>query len=140
VFRCSDDSLIGPFTARRTLRGGSSWHVEVNHFEALHPLLLELGEKLPSMGTLNVQLMVGENGPVPFEFNARFSGTTAVRAYFGFNEPEMAIRHFVLGETIPKPSIRKGMAFRYLEEVFLNDVGADALGEPFVKGRVEPWF
>jgi len=140
VFRCADGTILGPFTARRTLRGGSSWHVEVGRFEELHPLLLGLGENLPSMGTLNVQLMMGKSGPVPFEFNARFSGTTAVRAYFGFNEPEMAIRNFFLGEKIAQPVVRSGIAFRYLEEVFLDGVSAKELREPFPKGRVLPWF
>ena len=98
VFKCNDGSLLGPFTARRTLRSGNSWHVEVRRYEEFIPLLLKIGELLPVMGSINVQLMMGKDGPVPFEFNARFSGTTAVRSYFGFNEPAMAIKNYFLGE------------------------------------------
>jgi carbamoyl-phosphate synthase large subunit len=140
VFRCADGSLRGPFTARRTLRAGSSWVVEVDRFDFLHPLLLSIGRALPSQGTINVQLMVGTDGPVPFEFNARFSGTTAVRAHFGFNEPDMTLRHFVLGEDLPEPSIGRGLAMRYLEEVFVDGVTSSEVQGPVRNGRIEPWF
>ena len=141
VFRCRDGTLLGPFTARRTLRTGNSWMVEVGCFESLHPILIGIGRALPCLGTLNVQLMMGKRGPVPFEFNARFSGTTAVRAYFGFNEPEMSLRNYLLGESLSQPQIRCGMAFRYLEEVFIEGVRADDIGtENLPKGVVVPWF
>jgi carbamoyl-phosphate synthase large subunit len=141
VFRCADGALVGPFTARRTLRSGNSWVVEVRRFEHLHPLLISVAERLPCMGTLNIQLMIGPDGPIPFEFNARFSGTTAVRAHFGFNEPEMSLRSYVLGEAIAEPSVRDGLALRYLEEVFLEDVQLSDLGPGALpKGTVVPWF
>lgn len=141
IFMCKDRSILGPFTARRTLRGGSSWVVEVGHFTNLYPLLLSIGKLMPAMGTLNIQLMVGPQGPIPFEFNARFSGTTAVRAHFGFNEPEMAIRSFILGEKIEPPEIRTGLALRYLEEVFIEN-GNDIIKSdmPLHKGVVRDWF
>ena len=140
IFRCRDGTLLGPFTARRTLRGGTSWLVEVSEFKQLHPLLLSIGRRMESMGSLNVQLMIGKEGPVPFELNARFSGTTAVRAYFGFNEPEMAIRSYYCKEDIPHPTVRKGIALRYLEEVFVDGVSADEIAEPFPTGIVNQWF
>ncbi|MCG3175900.1 MAG: hypothetical protein MOGMAGMI_00837 [Candidatus Omnitrophica bacterium] len=140
VFRTREGRLIGPFTARRVLKGGHSWIVEVDTFQELHPLLLSIAERLPFVGSLNVQLMVGENGPVPFEFNARFSGTTAVRAYYGFNEPEMALRSYVLRQEVSSPSVAKGVAFRYSEEVFVNGVTAGELSEPLPKGEVPRWF
>jgi carbamoyl-phosphate synthase large subunit len=113
----------------------------VDRFEHLHPLLMKVAEKLPCMGTLNIQLMVGPNGPVPFEFNARFSGTTAVRAHFGFNEPEMSLRSYVLGQTIAEPALRRGLALRYLEEVFLEGVRlSDLRSGTLPKGTVVPWF
>jgi carbamoyl-phosphate synthase large subunit len=140
VFKCSDESLLGPFTARRTLRGGNSWVVEVAPFEQLFHLLTSIGDMLPIMGSLNVQLMIGNDGPVPFEFNTRFSGTTAVRAHFGFNEPEMAIRNYFLKEEVKDPIIKQGIAFRYLEEVFIENAKADNAEQFFSKGTVRSWF
>ncbi|HEY3308701.1 MAG TPA: ATP-grasp domain-containing protein [Desulfuromonadaceae bacterium] len=140
VFKCADGALLGPFAARRTLRSGSSWLVEVNEFNELKPLLMEIGSKLPFMGSLNVQLMMSESGPIPFEFNARFSGTTAIRAHFGFNEPEMVIRNYFFGAKLETPLITKGMAIRYLEEVFVDNYSAEAAEKYFGKGEVHKWF
>ena len=131
---------MGPFTARRTLRGGNSWLIEVDRFRQFDRLLLDIGHLLPGVGSLNVQLRDGPRGPIPFEVNARFSGTTAVRAHFGFNEPEMFLKTWVLGEPCPEPAIRKGIAMRYLEEVFIDGVAARDLREPLPRGDVRPWF
>ncbi len=140
VFKCSDERLLGPFTVRRTLRSGNSWVVEVAPFEQLFSLLISIGDMLPIIGSLNIQLMIGNDGPVPFEFNARFSGTTAVRAHFGFNEPEMAIRNYFLKEKVRTPIIKQGIAFRYLEEVFVENAKADNAEQFFTRGTVRSWF
>ena len=140
VFKMPDGKIFGPFTARRTVRGGTSWHVEVARFNELDELLLAIGHATDFIGSLNVQLMLTEEGPVPFELNARFSGTTAVRAHFGFNEPEMALRAYYYREDIPVPIIRSGIALRYHEEVFVDDVRADELRPSIHKGYVNTWF
>lgn len=140
IFKCSDGHILGPFTARRTLRWGTSWIIEVDGFVELYPLLSAIGEKIDFMGSFNVQLMAGKDGPVPFEFNARFSGTTAVRAHFGFNEPEMVLRNYYLKEDLSKPIIRNGLALRYLEEVFLEGATVKDIREPLPKGVVKQWF
>jgi len=140
VFKSLDGRLLGPFAARRTVRGGTSWHVEVARFGELDELMLAIGSAMDFIGSLNVQLMLTEVGPVPFEINARFSGTTAVRAHFGFNEPEMALRNYFYREDIPDPVIRSGVALRYHEEVFVDDVRADELQPGVHKGYVNQWF
>lgn len=139
VFKTADGTIIGPFTARRTVRGGTSWHIEVAPFEALYVPLLAIAKALDFVGSLNVQLMLTEEGAIPFELNSRFSGTTAVRAHFGFNEPEMALRSFFYKEVVPAPEIRAGVAMRYHEEVFVENVSAASLS-PSDKGVVNPWF
>lgn len=140
VFKTASGGVLGPFVARRTLKGGDSWNLEVAPFEAVHPLLLDVANALPAMGTLNVQLVLTDRGPVPFEINARFSGTTAVRAHYGFNDPDMAVRHFLLGEDLDLPVIGKGLALRYMEEVFIDGVDAANAADGFGKGVVHAWF
>lgn len=141
IFKCRDGSILRPFTARRTLRGGSSWIIEVDAFERFYPLLIEIGKIIPSMGSLNIQLMDGVDGPVPFEFNARFSGTAAVRAYFGFNEPEMVLVNYFLKKELSEIVIRRGLALRYLEEVFIDGViSSDLQVNSLPKGKVLGWF
>lgn len=140
VFKLPEGGIIGPFTARRTLRGGTSWQVEVAPFEVLDELLLEIGRSLNFIGSLNIQLMLTKGGPVPFELNARFSGTTAIRAHFGFNEPEMTLLAYYFRQSISPPTIRSGVAFRYHEEVFINDVLVGDIRPGTHKGHVNPWF
>ena len=140
MFKTLEGSLIGPFFARRTLKGGTSWHVEVKPFTKLKSILLEIGNKLDFNGSLNVQLMMGSDGPVPFEINARFSGTTAIRAHFGFNEPELALQSYYYKEEPTQPDIKSGMAFRYHEEVFVDNVISSNLDINSSKGIVRRWF
>ena len=96
VFKKTNGEIIGPFTARRTVRSGTSWHIEVFPYIELYDVLIKIAENLNYVGSLNIQLMLSEGGATTFEINARFSGTTAVRASFGFNEPEMAIQDVFL--------------------------------------------
>lgn len=140
VFKTPDGRLFGPFAARRTLRGGTSWHVEVAPYPEADALMLGIGRSLDFVGSLNVQMMAGPQGPVPFEINARFSGTTAIRAYFGFNEPAMALRAMYFGEALEPPVIRTGVALRYAEEVFIDGVTAAEMMPGRDKGKVLPWF
>lgn len=140
VFKMPDGRILGPFTARRTVRGGASWHVEVACFPELNDVLAAIGEAMDFAASLNVQLMLAADGPVPFELNARFSGTTAVRAHFGFNEPEMALKAYYYRQDLPEPVIRSGVAMRYLEEVFVDGVCAADLQPGVHKGLVNTWF
>ena len=140
IFKTKSGKLLNPFTARRTLKGGNSWVVEVGHFEEFYPILKSIGNLLPSMGSLNIQLMLGEDGPIPFEFNARFSGTTAVRSYFGFNEPEMTVKSYYMGESLNEVEYRTGISFRYLEEVFVENQSVETLSIPSEKGTKLKWF
>ena len=139
VFKSAHGSMIGPFTARRTIRGGTSWHIEVAPFEELYETLNSIASSLDYIGSLNIQLMISTQGPIPFELNSRFSGTTAVRAHFGFNEPEMAILSFFYKEAISTPKVRSGVAMRYHEEVFIENVSAQTLSLSD-KGFVNTWF
>ena len=140
AFVCSGGEILGPFSSRRTLRGGSSWVVEVKPLAVGDDVVIKIAEKLGHVGSINVQLMASEGGVVPFELNARFSGTTPIRAHYGFNEPEMAIRSYHLGEILVPQPIRSGVVMRYIEEVFVDDVEASELAAPFPRGVVRDWF
>ena len=140
---CDREGLpIGTFMARRELSAGTTYRAEVGHWPEIHDLLLAIGRALRPRGPLNVQLRLTETGPIVFELNARCSGTAAIRAYFGYNEPEMLIRHYVMSEQLTPPKPRIGYAFRYWNEVFLEGVTIEELrerGPDGLKGRVLAW-
>jgi carbamoyl-phosphate synthase large subunit len=71
---------------------------------------------------------------VVFEVNPRFSSTTSARAHYGYNEPEMSIRHLVLGEDLERPVIRPGRFFRVIEEVHVDE---DAYQQLRQRGLIE---
>jgi carbamoyl-phosphate synthase large subunit len=120
VFVDDKGSPTATFMARRDLSNGTTYRAEINFWPEIHELLEAIGSALKPRGLLNVQLRQTERGPVPFELNIRCSGTTAMRAYYGYNEPEMMLRHYVLGERIDAPQIRTGYAYRYWNEIFLE--------------------
>ena len=141
VFVDQAGSPVGTFMARRELSGGATYRAEIGFWPEIQDLLLSIGSALRPRGMLNVQLRMTERGPVPFELNIRCSGTSAIRAYFGYNEPEMLLRHYVLGEDLTPPTPRTGYAIRYWNEVFLEGVGPEALerGPNGLKGEVLAW-
>ena len=72
-------------------------------------------------GPLNIQMRLDKTGePVCFELNVRFSGTTAIRANFGFCDVEAMIREYVLEESVESCfRIILGEVYRYDEELSL---------------------
>ena len=132
---------IETFIARRDLMGGATYRAEVVDRDDIRELLLGIGTALKPRGVLNVQLRLTDRGPVPFELNARCSGTTATRAYFGYNEPEMLLRHYVMGEELAPRKIKKGYVFRYWNEIFVDDADGEQLkaGPNGRHGKILAW-
>ncbi len=108
-------------TMRRDLKDGNTYRAYVEPDTSFDALLSKIAEKLGGLGPLNFQFRPDGGVPKIFEINARFSGTTPLRAYAGFNEVDYIVRHFVLGEEIPGPQLRPLMILRYWNEI-LTDV------------------
>ena len=71
-----------------------------------------------STGPLNIQLRWVDGEPYVFEINPRFSGTTSIRAWFGFNEPAWLLAERPGGELEPPQRLgyRTGKVVRGLAE------------------------
>ncbi|HBN09886.1 MAG TPA: hypothetical protein DD435_14990 [Cyanobacteria bacterium UBA8530] len=92
---------------------------------------------LKPVGSCNVQLRINKKGkPTAFEINARFSSSVAIRAHFGFNEVEATLRSFLFGEEIKALSLRKGVAMRYFNEVYIEREEMDNI---LVRGESRPF-
>ena len=95
------------------------------------------------VGSFNIQLRIrNKKEPVPFEINPRFSGTTSIRAHYGFNEPKMYIQNYYLNKPINNnfTNIKKGVCFRYVEEIFLDGAKFEMLNKKIGKGIIKKWF
>ena len=122
--------LPDPIIMRRELKNGASWKTEVVENERIREQALEICKAFKPNGPLNIQLRLRPNGlPVPFELNVRFSGTTPIRAHFGFCDVKAMIYESLENRDISSCfSINKGVAYRYVEEIYLSSVpscGAD---------------
>ncbi|HGY56926.1 MAG TPA: ATP-grasp domain-containing protein [Caldithrix abyssi] len=107
-------------TMRRDLRDGNTYRAYVlPGFEA-NDMLAEIAKRLRGFGPLNLQFRMDDGQPKVFEINARFSGTTPLRAYAGFNEVDFMIRYVVKGERIPPPKLSPKILLRYLDEIIIE--------------------
>jgi carbamoyl-phosphate synthase large subunit len=79
-------------------------------------------KKFDSSGPLNIQLRLDErDNPVCFEINLRFSGTTPIRAEFGFNDVHASINEYVLN--YPVKDVLKfsfGYSLRFMNEMYVR--------------------
>jgi carbamoyl-phosphate synthase large subunit len=118
-----DGSIKGVSTFRRMLRGGSTFIAERIINPKLEKPLENMTRKL-GMKYLNIQSIRRGDHLVPFEFNGRLSGSTAMVAKI-FNAPEMFIRERLLGESLDRIDDKAiFVAMRYYEEVYatLNQI------------------
>lgn len=121
-----DGEIKGVCTFRRTLKCGSTFIAE----RVIDPVLekpLEAIARALGMKYLNIQSMRRGNELVPFEFNGRLSGTTAMVSKV-FNAPEMFIRERLLGECLARvDNPTCFVAMRYYEEAYATSEQVDAL-------------
>lgn len=92
---------------------------EVKDFLEIRKLSESIAQKMGVRGPVNIQGRKTKNGFCPFEINPRFSGTTSVRALLGYNEPDILIRYYVLGEKPSKIDFKKGFVTRGLSERYI---------------------
>ena len=140
IFTDKNEKLIGPFMSQRILKNGTSWVLKTFKNKRLEDLVIQIAKKTKNKGTINIQFKKHNNKFIPFEINSRFSGTTSIRAAFGFNEPELFIKSFYLNQNLKDIMIKKGFVFRYVEEIFLKTDKISKLKKNFSKGIKKQWF
>lgn len=121
-----DGQVKGACTFLRQLKGGSTFIAERIIDPVLEAPLEEMARAL-GMKYLNVQSMRRGRQLVPFEFNGRLSGSTAMVARL-FNAPEMFLRERLLGEQLVRvDNPERFVAMRYYEEIYATPDQVDAL-------------
>jgi carbamoyl-phosphate synthase large subunit len=94
---------------------------EFGPFPAVHEAARTIASALGSTGPLSIQGRMKHGSFVPFEVNARFSGSCYARALAGFNEVDLVIRDQLLNERIEMPIVNFGWALRGLSEVYVAE-------------------
>lgn len=115
-----DGAVCGVVVLRRDLRDGNTYRVYYDGINRFEKEIIEIATALGIEGPCNFQFRVKDGKPVIFEINARFSGTTPLRAIFGFNEVEAILNNVLKDEPIKKPQLRSGAVFRAWSDVFVD--------------------
>jgi carbamoyl-phosphate synthase large subunit len=109
---------------QRELLHGTSYRIRPVEDALLTKTLENWAARFAAIGPVNFQFRDTPAGPVCFEINARFSGTTGVRYLFGYNDVAMAVRHFLFDEPIERPSTTAGVVLRLWDEMLVPAIDA----------------
>jgi len=115
-----DGQCRATIVMRRDLRDGNTYRAFVESYPELNNEVKRLAEQLSPHGPVNFQFRLCDDQVKVFEINARFSGTTPLRAHAGFNEVEMCLRYLLQGVEIQQPPIRPLVLLRHWEETLLE--------------------
>ena len=108
-------------TLKRKLKNGNTIktsHQKGHNFNKINSYIKKLTMLLKPFGPLNFQLCLTEKGPVIFEINPRFSGTTPIRSIYGINEFKILFNYF--NDKKYNISLKYGTVIRYFENFFLE--------------------
>ena len=113
---CCSASII----MKRDLRDGNTYKAYIEINEEFDRQVKAFAEALKPFGPANFQFRRDKDGRLRvFEINARFSGTTPLRALSGFNEVELSVRRLIMGEKIKQPDIKSIIILRHWEETIV---------------------
>lgn len=109
-------------TLKRDLRDGNTYRAYIDdETSKFDKYIIEIAEKLNPDGPVNFQFRIVDNKPIIFEINGRFSGTTPIRHFFGFNEVEAILNFYLFDKNIEKPILKNGIVLRTWSDVFINE-------------------
>jgi carbamoyl-phosphate synthase large subunit len=118
VVASKDGEIMGSISILRELKSGFSCKMIVKDYPEARENAEAIAKKIGARGPINLQCFLTETGPVTFEINPRFSGTTPIRSACGFNEVDAAIRNFLFEEKV-RLNFKEGIvAVRYLNELY----------------------
>lgn len=119
TYRTSNNKVF-VIILKRTLKFGMTNTASVVDSEELTLFCKQTILKTDLIGSNNIQFRLTKSGPKILEINPRFSGTTGIRANFGFNDVEMWVKD-LLNHTLFDPTIIKGFVLRFMEEQYHFD-------------------
>ncbi len=114
------DKNYGVISAKRWLRHGDTYKALFKHDPGLEKFIAAVGKKLKINGPCNFQLRKTSRGPVIFEINCRFSGTTGAASHLGFNGVNALIQNLIFERKPQYLDFREAQMFRYWNEVFVH--------------------
>lgn len=124
----------GVMCGRRWLRNGDTYKTHFFHDKKLEEFIASVGKKLSLNGPCNFQLRQTKKGPVIFEINCRFSGTTGAMSHLGFNIANALVQVHALKRAPMHLDFADSWMFRYWNEIFVPEKQVQTLKS---KGRLD---
>lgn len=119
-YRKKSGELDNIIICKRHLRYGTTFKAEIVHDDIIEKECINIASKFGSIGPLNIQLRMHHGKPVCFELNVRFSGTTPLRARWGYNDVAGMINEYLLDKDTNLDPVQKGVAYRYFNEAYIS--------------------
>lgn len=117
-----DGKCVAVVTLKRDLRDGNTYRAYRDDTTSKYDeLIIPIAEKLNPDGPVNFQFRISNGKPIIFEINGRFSGTTPLRHFFGFNEVEALLKFYLFNEEIQMPKLTNGIVLRTWSDLFINE-------------------
>jgi len=122
IFEPKKNICLSSIVLKRSLKNGNTIQASLEKNKKnklIENFIVKIAKKLKPFGPLNFQLFLTKKGPIIFEINPRFSGTTPLRNIFGVNE----IQIFLNSLENKKPNkikLKQGIIYRYLSEHFVK--------------------
>ena len=108
--------ILSSISLRRTLKNGNTQLAFSENTIKIDEYIKKLTLSIKPYGPINFQLRLTDQGPVVFEINPRFSGTTPIRALFGVNEVENLVKIVLDKDSVKKNKKKFGVVIRYFED------------------------
>ncbi len=105
---------------KRFLKYGTTFKAEIVHDDSIERECRKICNSFKAIGPLNIQLRMHKGKPVCFELNVRFSGTTPLRARWGYNDVAGMINEYILYRPVGLHPFDKGLAYRYFNEAYID--------------------
>ena len=116
-----DGKAKASIVMRRDLRDGNTYRAFVGQFPRLNDEIRHIAEALAPFGPANFQFRLDDQQRLKvFEINARFSGTTPLRARVGMNGVELCLRRLLMGEPVEQPPVKPRTILRHWSETVVR--------------------
>lgn len=117
-----EGECVAIVTLKRDLRDGNTYRAyRDDKTSEYDKFIIPIAEKLNPDGPVNFQFRISDGKPVIFEINGRFSGTTPLRHFFGFNEVEALLKYYLYNEKIQMPKLKNGVVLRTWSDLFISE-------------------
>jgi carbamoyl-phosphate synthase large subunit len=114
------DKVNGIICMEREIKKGTTYRCRVIREKRVFDFIYKIANRLRFVGVINIQILDDGKKLYLMEINSRFSGTTGIRNYLGFNSIEQMINYTLFDKEIDEKrlnSYRNGRFLRYWEEV-----------------------